>query len=175
MSTNINSSKALSLVNHQERINGGASNGSHWVTAGSSGRGSKQPGSRWSALTNNDSPTGGLHYVKPGLGRGVATSGRGGGIAGFTTGRGGHRGGFEHKTVAGGDRTRSRLKSSSEEEGPGGWTVVGGKQDTGNVWKNSNGRNEGDENGYNRLRGNGSGQVKHGIGRFPSNSDRWIF
>lgn len=88
------------MLTHQERLaingtgngTGGATQpASPWVTAGASK--TAKPGSRWSALTSNDSPSGGSGYVKAGMSRGGGTSasGRGGG----TAARGGRSGGFD--------------------------------------------------------------------------------
>ena len=157
--------------------NNGSSPNSSWITPGT--RGGRQPVSRWSALTTGE--TSGSTYVKAGMGRGGAPAGRGG----TTAGRGGFRGGFDKSNASGaGDRTRTRFKSSGEDE----WTVVGSKssnsnENSANVWRatGTNGRPDPAEesNGFNRSRGAGTtgataaaGPVRGGIGRFSGNTDR---
>uniref|UniRef100_A0AC35GPF0 Uncharacterized protein n=1 Tax=Panagrolaimus sp. PS1159 TaxID=55785 RepID=A0AC35GPF0_9BILA len=113
---NINSSKALSLLTHQERqaINGAGNNSqpsSPWATANSNK--TAKPGSRWSALTSNDSPSGGSGYVIAGMPRGGGTAGgRGGEIVGINA-----RGRFDSSRGGFTSGARSRLHSTSDAGG----------------------------------------------------------
>uniref|UniRef100_A0A7E4VBX7 GYF domain-containing protein n=1 Tax=Panagrellus redivivus TaxID=6233 RepID=A0A7E4VBX7_PANRE len=130
---NINSSKALSLVNHTSTRNGTPSQPtSPWTVAGGTKtKSTPTTNSRWQHLTSGDSPSTG--YVKPGTGRGGAVGGlgRGGGLAGSGSGRTIVRNPPEGKSgFAAGSRTR--YKSTSEDDAAtnaanNGWTVVGGK------------------------------------------------
>ena len=87
----------MSLLTHQERLaingidngTGGASPASPFKTPGAVK--TAKPGSRWSALTSNNSPPGGAGYVKAGMRGCPSSNGRGGG----TVGRGGRNGGYD--------------------------------------------------------------------------------